>query len=350
MPPRRIALRVSRPDSGPLGTRWTTKGFVPGLLLACATGVGLAQTSTRDLCVQPAGGPQGARIAVPISISEGGGVAAFQLDARFDTALLSLAGVRLGPDTAAAGGWILDHQVLEPGLVRILGYTFPSAGMTPGFKHVALMDFDVVAQEPIDGVPFPLSRCVLGDVGGGPIACGICVQPGVDGADPRFAISEVDDGFTFRPARITIEQGDWVLWRHIGLSRTHTSSSGAGCVTNGIWRGSLAPGGQFARRFLEPGGSLRPYFSEPDCAFGMTGEITVSDTIQLSLSEDLGDALLTWGGGIGRYLVHRSDAPAFVMHGTTSLTPDGGTAGTMFTDSGQPPLGQSLFYLVTNLP
>ena len=117
----------------------------------------------------------------------------------------------------------------------------------------------------------------------------------------------MDDGFAFRPARMVIEQGDWVLWRHVGIIRSHTTTSGAGCVLNGIWRRILSPGGRFARRSLEPGGS-------------------------------------------GRYLVHRSDAPSFVGPGTTSFPPDGGAGGTTFTDAGQASAGQALFYLVANSP
>lgn len=345
-------MRPGRPTPGGLDAHRAPPRLLSVLLVAlvCSSGATLAQTVTREICVEPAGGLPGARIAVPVVVFEGAGVAAFQLDARFDPTLLTLAGARLGSDTAAAGGWILDHQVLDTGLVRVLGYTFPPAGLGPGIKRVALIDFDVVASEPIAGVPLPLSRCVLGDVDGVPIPCAICVQPGVDGAAPRFAVSEVDDGFAFRPSQISVEQGDWVLWRHIGTNRTHTTTSGAGCVIDGVWRAPLGPGGRFARRFPEAAGTLRPYFSEPDCVFAMTGEITVSDTIQLDVSEDLGDALLTWNGGSGRFLVHRSDAPTFVSPGTTSLTPDGGSSGTMFTDAAQAAVGRALFYLVTNSP
>lgn len=283
-------------------------------------------------------------------ILEGAGVAAFQVDARFDPSLLAWVGARLGPDTAATGGWILDSQTLDAGLVRVLGYTFPPAGLGSGLKRVALMDFDIVAPAAIQDVPLPLSRCVLGDVNAASIPCTACVQPGADAAAPRFALSEVDDGFVFRPARLVIEQGDWVLWRHVGSSRTHTTTSGAGCVMSGIWRGVLDPGGRFARRFFEPGGSLLPYFSEPDCAFGMTGEIEVTDAIRLDLSMDPGATLLTWEGGSGRYLVHRSNASSFVGPGTAAFTPDGGATGTTFTDPEQTPAGQALFYMVTNSP
>ncbi len=318
--------------------------------LACAPNATFAQSAAREICVEPAGGSPGERVTVPIVILEGASVAAFQVDARFDPAWLAWVGTRLGPDTAAAGGWILDSQMLDAGLIRVLGYTFPPAGLSPGIKRVALIDFDIVAPEAITDVPLPLSRCVLGDANAASIPCAVCDQPGADAAAPRFALSAVDDGFAFRPARMVIEQGDWVLWRHVGAIRSHTTTSGAGCVINGIWRGILGPGGRFARRFLEPGGSVRPYFSEPDCAFGMTGEVEVTDLIQLDLSEDPGGTLLTWGGGSGRYLVHRSDAPSFVGPGTTSFPPDGGAGGTTFTDAGQASAGRAFFYLVINSP
>ena len=320
------------------------------LALACAPNAIFAQAATREICVDPAGGSPGERITIPIVIFDGAGVAAFQVDARFASDSLTWVSTRLGPDTAAAGGWILDSQVLDAGLIRVLGYTFPPTGLTPGVRRVAMVDFDIVAPASIQDFPLPLSRCVLGDSNAVSIPCAACVQPGADAAAPRFALSEVDDGFAFRPSRIIVEQGDWVLWKHVGTTRSHTTTSGAGCVLNGIWRGVLSPGGRFARRFSEPGGSSLPYFSEPDCAFGMTGEIEVTDVIRLDLSPDPGGTLLTWAGGGGRYLVHRSDARSFVGPPTTAFTPDGGAAGTSFLDDAQAQAGQALFYLVTNSP
>jgi plastocyanin len=147
-------------------------------------------------------------------------------------------------------------------------------------KRVAMLDFDVVAQGAIQGAPLPLSGCVLGDADAISIACVVCARPGAEVAVPRFAISLLDDGFAFRPARLVIEPGDRGLWKHVGSSLSHTTTSGAGCAPDGLWRKGLPPGGWFERRFLEPGGSVRPYFSEPDCGLGMTGQVEITDATQ----------------------------------------------------------------------
>jgi plastocyanin len=294
------------------------------------------------------GGSPGARVTAPLVILDGAGVAAFQVDVGYDQALLAYAGSRLGPDPAAMGGWIFDSQTLAPGMVRLLGYTFPPAGLGPGLKRLALLDFDVAAPEPIQGAPLPLSRCVLGDENAASIPCAVCARPGADAAAPRFVTSLLDDGFAFTPARLVIEPGDWVLWKHAGAFLTHTTTSGAGCLPDGRWRGPLPPGGWFEHRFLVPGGSVLPYFSEPDCGLGTTGQVEVTDEIRLMLSDVAEGTLLSWSGGLGSYRVHRSAAPSFVAPGTVITAPDGGENGRTFTDPEPPPAGQAFFYLVAS--
>lgn len=322
------------------------------LLVACLFAAGVrtasAQGAAREICVEPAQGSPGARVTVPLSLGDCAGVAAFQVDVHFDPAFLAYAGARLAPPTATLGTWVLDSQVLGVGLVRVLAYSFPSTGLAAGRKDVALIDFDLLATSAISGVPLPLSACILGDSRGLSIPCSICVQPGVDAAAPRFALSMVDDGFAFRPARLVIERSDWVLWKNEGLLRSHTTTSGAGCVQNGLWRGILDPGGRFSRRFLEPIGSLLPYFSEPDCTVGMTGEVEISDDITLMVSDAPPGSLLSWSGGIGRYRLHRSVAPSFVPPVMVSLSPDGGETGTTYAEAERPVRGQAFFYLVVN--
>ena len=165
---------------------------------------------------------------------------------------------------------------------------------------------------------------------------------------PRFALSLVNDGFAFNPAHIVIERGDWVLWEHQGATQSHTTTSGSACVADGLWRGVLNPGGSFSRQFFEPAGTHRPCFSEPDCAFGMTGEVEIATDIRLDLSGPAQGTLLSWIGGSGRYRLHRSPAPSFVGNGTTSFAPAGGETGTTFTETESPPAGQSFFYIVVN--
>ncbi len=319
------------------------------LALSLPGGIGApAAQSGREFCIGPAGGIPGSRVNVPVALDDGAGVAAFQVDIRYDTGLLSLVAARLGPDTSASAGWTLDSEPVGPGLVRVLAYTFPPLGLSAGRKNMAVLDFDVTSSMPISGVPFPLSNCVLGDVSGFSIPCGACLQPGVDGAAPRFAIVLVDDGLSFRPARAVVEQGDWVLWRHVGSSRFHTTTSGPGCSPDGVWRGELQPGGQFGRLFAEPPPRTLPYFSEPDCLAGMAGDVVVADEIQLEVDGASGGVSLAWTGGSGRYAVQRAETPAFVGPSTAIFTPDGGDAGTTFDDPAPVTAGRAHFYLVVN--
>jgi len=313
-----------------------------------ASAAGSAQAAVHEICVESAQGSPGGSAAVPLFLLDGSGVAAFQVDVRFDPSLLAFSGAQLGTDTVAAGGWALDAQVINAGIVRVIAYRLPPAGLGAGIRRVAQLTFNVVAQAAFQGVPLPLAACILGDATGASIPCATCVQPGAEAAVPRFARSLVDDGFAFIPARIVIEQGDWVLWEHHGSSRSHTTTSGTACIQDGIWRGVLNPGGRFCRQFFEPDGTRRAYFSEPDCAFGMTGEVEMTGDIQLDLSAPAQATLLSWSGGGGLYRLHRSAAPSFVGHGTVSFAPVGGAAGTTFTDAESPPAGQSFFYIVVN--
>lgn len=313
-----------------------------------ASATGAVQAASREICLEPVQGSPGGSATVPLILLDGSGVAAFQVDVRFDPSLLAFSGAQLGTDPVAAGGWVIDAQVLQAGIVRVIAYRIPPAGLGAGTRQVAQLTFNVVAQAAFQGMLLPLSACILGDATGASIPCATCVQPGAQAAMPRFAHSLVNDGFTFTPARIVIERGDWVLWEHQGTSRSHTTTSGLACIQDGIWRGVLNPGGSFHRQFFEPAGTRRPYFSEPDCAFGMTGEVEMTGDIRLDLSGPYQGTLLSWSGGSGLYRLHRSAAPSFVGHGTVSFTPAGGEAGTTFTDAESPPPGQSFFYIVVN--
>jgi plastocyanin len=187
-----------------------------------------------------------------------------------------------------------------------------------------------------------LSWILLSDAGPS-----FAVEPGVDVAAPRVAISQVNDGITFMPANLVIEQGDWVRWMHVGASLSHTTTSGNPCVGSGLWNFSLVPGTQFTRQFLEIPQNL-PYFCTPHCTFGMQGQVAVTTRIAVQASDNLGQLVLNWTGGSGVYQVFRSDVPAFTGAGTTTLSPDAGPNGTTFTDPTPPTVGKILFYLVMN--
>jgi plastocyanin len=176
----------------------------------------------------------------------------------------------------------------------------------------------------------------------------LAVEPGVDVAAPRVAVTTVDGStFAFHPASLVVEQGDWVRWSWTGGS--HTTTSGSGCLASGLWSvslNSLSPP-TFTRQFLEAPGAI-PFFCSPHClSFGMVGSVSVTTLIGLSANDAGGVSTLTWTGGSGRYIVYRAGAPTLV--GATPLSPDGGNTGTTFTDATDPPTGQASFYLVMNL-
>jgi len=176
------------------------------------------------------------------------------------------------------------------------------------------------------------------------------VEPGVDVAVPRVAITTVDGAtFMFHPAQLAVEQADWVRWVWTGGS--HTTTSGSGCVADGLWNvslNSLTPP-QFTRQFLELPGSL-PFFCSPHClSFGMIGAVSVTTLIDPTATEASGTLTLTWSGGSGSYRVFRSDNPAFTGAATATLSPDAGASGTTFTDTTQPTPGKAAFYLVMDL-
>ncbi len=326
------------------------------VLVLAAAAPAAAGAATRSICIGLATGAAGARVDLPITLDDGNGVAGLQIDVRYDAARLAPAGVRLGPDTAATGVWSVDSAARGPGLMTVIAFSNPPAGLSAGFKYVVVVSFDVSPAAAVQDLPLPLGNCVLGDVNGLPIACDVCFQPGVETAAARTAVSIVDDGAAYSPARLVVEQGDWVLWENTGASRRHTTTSGTrdpvslACAAEGLWRGDLLPGGQFARQFLEPPSSLLPYFCEPDCALGQTGEVLVTGPIHLTVGDVTGPSRLTWQGGSGLYVVFRSDGPAFVGPATRSFTPDGGDAGTSLVDTELPAGGTAFFYLVVNKP
>ncbi len=330
--------------------------FVPALVVAAVVAVQPAAAASHQVCIGLLTGSAGTRVGVPVTLDDGDGVAGLQVDVHFDPAALSPAGVRLGADTAAAGVWLADSAVRSPGLLTVLLYTNPPRALTAGFKRMAIVDFDVVVAAPLSSAPLPLTACVLGDVNALSLPCTICLQPGVTIAAPRFALSLAQDDLIFHPASIVVERGDWVLWDNVGSTLFHTTTSGTrdsltgSCTPDGLWRGELQPDRQFVRQFLEPEGSLLPFFCEPDCAIGQTGTVAVTGPIILMISDRLGVSLLAWQGGSGRYLVHRSEEPSFLGTTTTTLIPDGGDTGLAFTEPALPEVGRAFFYLVTNKP
>jgi len=176
------------------------------------------------------------------------------------------------------------------------------------------------------------------------------VEPGIDIAAPRVAITTVDATLSFHPAQLTIEQGDYVRWSAT-VASIHTTTSGAGCVANNLWNASLGTAGtNFTRAFPEPP-QVFPFFCMPHCPLGMVGQVTVTTSIDLTMNDTAGTSHLSWTGGGGSYQVYSSSTPLFTVANTVKITPDGGSAGTTLTDlvTPQPNPGSANFYLVMNL-
>src|SRR5574341_1169555 len=143
-----------------------------------ATAPTVQQTAlgARQICLGTVSGAPGMLVSVPLTVNDGEGVAAFQVDVRYDSRRVQAERARLGADTPAAGGWSVDSQILEEGRLRVVGFSNPPVGLARGFKQVALLEFDVPPDREAREVPLPLEKCILGDVNGIAIPCGICPQ------------------------------------------------------------------------------------------------------------------------------------------------------------------------------
>ncbi len=81
-------------------------------------------------------------------------------------------------------------------------------------------------------------------------------------------------GTTFNPATLSVTAGDTVVWKNLA-AMIHTSTSGTGCTSDGIWNsGNIAPGDSFLLAAANAG--TYPYFCIFHCDLGMTGTLTVT--------------------------------------------------------------------------
>jgi plastocyanin len=182
-----------------------------------------------------------------------------------------------------------------------------------------------------------------------PVAAGSlrAAEPGVDLAVPRMPIITVDGvSLVFHPNRVVVEQSDYVRWSWTGGA--HTTTSGSPCIANGLWSSSLISTiTSFTRQFADVPATY-PFFCNPHCSFGMTGNIVVTSDIEATVTDNAGAVQLDWTGGAAPYRVYRSDNPAFTGANTVILTAPTGTQGVIFLDAsaGVPPPDQAFFYLV----
>jgi len=175
------------------------------------------------------------------------------------------------------------------------------------------------------------------------------VTPGVDIATPRVAVSTVNGTvLQFMPARLVVEQFDYVRWNWTGGS--HTTTSGASCLADALWTSPLNSITTTFTRFFDDNPAAYPFFCSPHCGFGMTGQVVVTPEIPLIVTASGAAVNLDWTGAVGQFRVYRSTSPLFTSGTTTVLTPPGGQATTTFLDQtvGTPPVGTAVYYLVMN--
>jgi hypothetical protein len=131
-----------------------------------------------QICIGSGASEPGTQVTVPIFLTNGNGIAGFQVDVLYNPAVLTPAAVRLGADTPAASGWSVASAAVGVGALRVLGHSNPPAPLGPGFREVALVDFDIAPGAPLGASPFFLRDCVLSDPLGRSIQCHLCQEPG----------------------------------------------------------------------------------------------------------------------------------------------------------------------------
>ncbi|GAB4325249.1 MAG: hypothetical protein Kow0074_18800 [Candidatus Zixiibacteriota bacterium] len=97
---------------------------------------------------------------------------------------------------------------------------------------------------------------------------------GITATDSVIAATVVVDvaNFAFSPRNVTIQEGDVVRWEWI--SGSHTTTSGSGCSSDGLWNEPISSSNRSYERQFNDAGTF-PYFCIPHCGSGMTGVITV---------------------------------------------------------------------------
>ncbi len=215
------------------------------------------------------------------------------------------------------------------------------------------------------------TACITPNCGQGtiPTAC-------LNRATPSTATVLMTSTLVFNPASPKIEPGDCVEWRSTGFIHSSsadpcpddvltscTSPSPPSCLwDSGNVSSSATP--PSAVCYYDPAtyppttadGFYCRIHDNPSHTGTMHGTLQVTTPIVLTVDKNVaaGDVVLGWtGGGVPgdvTYKVVRSDAgdPTFPLAGITTLNPDGGTAGTQFTDAGELGNPASRYYLVRN--
>ncbi len=83
--------------------------------------------------------------------------------------------------------------------------------------------------------------------------------------------------FAFDPASVTIKAGDTIRWVWDG--GRHTVTSGGGCRSDGRWNFNVSSP-DAAATFTFPTAGTFPYYCDPHCGIGMTGQVVVQGAPQ----------------------------------------------------------------------
>ncbi len=203
---------------------------------------GIGLVADHEICNGRALGEPGTRVTVPVNLNDGSGVAAFQVNLNFNPAILKPAGVRLGADTLAAGGWEVISAPGGSGVLQILADSNPPTSLSPGPKEVALVDFDILSGSPVGTTPLSESDCVLSNPSGEGLLCSPCPNPGgvLVRSASSFRFNPIPspvgvDEFNPLPFPLTVEALDSLGSRATGYDRVAGMSLVPGlCPTNAL--------------------------------------------------------------------------------------------------------------------
>jgi plastocyanin len=113
------------------------------------------------------------------------------------------------------------------------------------------------------------------------VSMGLGLSFSVERAGAASFTVQMTDSLTFSPASLSIAQGDTVTWTNVGLS-SHTSTSGSPPSGDGLWASPAEGGhGAFSVTFTNFAPKAYPYFCSFHFAFGMTGTLTVTNSVSI---------------------------------------------------------------------
>lgn len=204
---------------------------------------------------------------------------------------------------------------------------------------------------------------------GKPAVCQNVAEP----STPTVLMTQSGVNFVFSPSNPRIEPGGCIIWK--AAQATH-SSSGNGCVDDSLCGDPASPTCQWdagnvnslaadptSTCFYDagtfPAGTGNAYYCRihaTPTTGTMRGTLQVTTPIVLTVTKELAtnSVKLTWtGGGVTgdfSYKVARNTGgnPQMPVASTTTVNPDGGVTGTVFTDTGDLLTNTTRYYLIRN--